>query len=186
MLSIAELWLPILVSAVFVFIASSIIHMATPMHKGDFRKMPGEDRVMAEMRAAGIQPGNYMFPCAESMKDMCMPEMTEKCKVGPVGHLIVVPNGPPSMGKNLILWFIFCLVVGELVALAAGPTLGRGAAFKSVFHVTGLAALLGYAMGAFPESIWKGQKWTVTLKFVADGIIYGVITGLTFAWLWPK
>lgn len=185
MLSVTELWLPILLSAIFVFLASSIIHMATPMHKGDFRKMPGEDKVMAEMRSAGLRPGNYMFPCAESMKDMCMPEMTEKCKIGPVGFITVVPNGPKSMGKNLIQWFLFCLLVGVLVALAAGPVLSRGAAFNSVFHMTGLAAVLGYAMTAFPDSIWKGQKWGITFKFVIDGIIYAVVTGLTFAWLWP-
>ena len=36
---LSALWLPILLSAVFVFIVSSIIHMATPLHKGDFNRI---------------------------------------------------------------------------------------------------------------------------------------------------
>ncbi len=184
MVHVTELWLPILLSAVFVFIASSIIHMALPIHKGDFKKMPGEDKILAEMRAQGLQPGTYMFPCAENMKDMCTSPMIEKCKLGPVGFLTVTPSGVPGMGKNLVQWFLFSILVSVLVALAA-QGLGPGAAFKPVFHLTGLAAVLGYAMGVFPESIWKGQKWGITIKFVCDGVIYGVITGATFAWLWP-
>ena len=43
MITITELWLPILLSAVFVFIASSIFHMVIPLHKGDYKKLSGED-----------------------------------------------------------------------------------------------------------------------------------------------
>ncbi len=186
MISMTELWLPILLSAVAVFIASSIFHMVIPIHKGDFKKMPGEEKILAEMRAQGVQPGNYCFPMCESMKDMGSPEMTAKCNLGPVGFAHVNPNGPCNMGKSLILWFLFSILVGAIVALAAGPILPRGADFKNVFHLTGLAAVMGYALGTIPESIWKGQTWGVTLKFVFDGVVYGVITGLTFAWLWPK
>lgn len=185
MISMAELWLPILLSAVFVFIVSSIIHMATPMHKGDFRKMPGEEKVLAEMRAQGLQPGSYGFPCCESMKDMGSPEMTAKCKLGPVGFMTVVPNGPCNMGKSLVLWFLYSILIGVIVACATASSLHRGAPFANVFHLTALAAVLGYAVGGLPESIWKGQKWSITLKFVFDGILYGITTGLTFAWLWP-
>ena len=70
MVPLAELWLPILLSAAAVFIVSSILHMVIPIHKGDFEKMPGEDKVLETMRSHDLQPGSYMFPCAESMKDM--------------------------------------------------------------------------------------------------------------------
>src|SRR5579863_8933433 len=44
------LWLPILLSSVFVFLASSIIHIALPRwHKGDYLKVPNEDEVMDAM-----------------------------------------------------------------------------------------------------------------------------------------
>ena len=185
MVPLTELWLPILLSAVFVFIASSIIHMAIPIHKGDFAKLPGEERVLAEMRAQGVRAGSYGFPCCESMKDMGSPEMIEKCNLGPVGFMTVMPNGPCNMGKSLLFWFLDSILVGLVVAHAGAVGLHHGASFPSVFHLTGAAAILGYAMGALPESIWKGQKWSITLKFVFDGVIYGLVTGGTFGWLWP-
>jgi len=185
MVPLTELWLPILLSAVFVFVASSIFHMVIPIHKGDFRKMPGEDKVLTDMRSAGIQPGSYMFPCAENMKDMCTSPMIEKCKLGPVGFLTVVPSGPPGMGKNLVQWFVFTVLIGAFVAYAAGLGLPRGSAFMAVFRLAGTVAILGYSMGSLPDSIWKGQKWSITLKFVFDGVVYGLVTGATFGWLWP-
>jgi len=185
MVSMTDLWLPILLSAVFVFIVSSIIHMALPIHKGDFRKLPGEEKILAEMRTQGVQPGSYGFPMCESMKDMGSQDMIAKCNLGPVGFMTVNPNGPCNMGKSLILWFLYSILIGVIVALAAGPSLQRGAAFANVFHLTALAAVLAYSVGALPESIWKGQKWSITIKFVCDGVLYGITTGLTFACLWP-
>jgi hypothetical protein len=183
MVAVTELWLPILVSAAFVFIASSIIHMVLPIHKGDFRKMPGEDKILAEMRGQGVGPGSYMFPCAGSMKDMSSPEMVEKCRIGPVGFLVVVPS--PGMGKSLVQWFLYSILIGAFVAYIGGLALDRGAAYRAVFHLTGAAAVLAYGARPIPDSIWKGQQWSITFKFVIDGVVYGLITGAVFAWLWP-
>ena len=54
MVSIASLWLPILVAAVGVFTASSIIHMATPWHHGDFRAVPDQGRVLDALGIAWL------------------------------------------------------------------------------------------------------------------------------------
>lgn len=185
MLSIAELWLPILLSAVFVFIVSSIIHMFLPIHKGDYSKLPGEEHILETMRAQSVAPGSYMFPCPSSMKDMCSPEMVEKRQRGPVGFLTVVPSGPSGMGKNLAQWFAFALLVGFLTALAAKTSLRAGADYHGVFHITAIAALLGYGVRPIPDSIWKGVEWIITLKFIFDGVVYALVTAATFAWLWP-
>ncbi len=184
-MSLTDLWLPILLSGVFVFIASSILHMVIPIHKSDFKKMSGEEKVLAEMRTQGVQPGSYMFPCAGTMKNMGSPEMVEKFKEGPVGFLTVVPNGVPAMGKSLTQWFMFSILVGVLVAYVAALGLDRGAAYIPVFRLTGTVAILGYAIGGLQDSIWKGQSWGITLKFVFDGIVYGLVTAGTFGWLWP-
>ncbi len=185
MVSLTQLWLPILLSAVFVFIVSSILHMVIPIHKGDFRRVPGEEKVLAEMRNHGIQPGSYMFPFADSMKECGSPEMLEKCKRGPVGFLTITPSGAPGMGKSLVQWFLYSILVAVLVAYIGTLGAVRGAAFMPVFRLAGTAAILGYALGAFPDSIWKGTKWSITGKFVFDGVLYGLVTGATFGWLWP-
>jgi hypothetical protein len=185
MISLFELWLPILLSAVFVFIVSSIIHTVLHIHKGDYRKMSGEEGVLKEMRSHDLKPGAYMFPCPESMKDMCSPEMVEKYNQGPVGFMTVIPPGPLKMGKNLVQWFLYSLLVSIFVAYIARLGLDRGTEFMMVFRITSAAAVLGYALSYVPDSIWKGLSWGTTMKFIFDGVVYGLVTAATFGWLWP-
>ncbi len=142
-------------------------------------------RALQAMRAQGVRPGTYCFPCPGSMKDMGSPEMAEKYKQGPVGHLVVMPNGPPAIAKNLIQWFVYTLIVGVFVAYIARLGLDRGADYLMVFRVTGTAAILAYGVAYITDSIWKGQSWGTTAKFIFDGVIYGLVTAGTFGWLWP-
>ena len=183
---LTELWLPILLSAVFVFIVSSIIHMALPIHKGDVKKMKNEEAVLNALRAQGVEPGAYMFPGCNSMKEMGSPELQAKMKTGPVGWLTILPPGGCNMNVSLMWWFVNCLVVGVFVAYLGWHAKPAGPAYLEVFRITGTAALLGYALGFLHESIWKGQAWSVTAKFMFDGLIYALVTAGTFGWLWPQ
>ena len=186
MVPISALWIPILLSAVIVFVASSILHMVLPYHKSDYRKLPEEDKVVDALRAAGVTPGPvYHFPHT-THKDMKSPDVVEKFKRGPVGLLTVIPSGAPAMGKYLGIWFVYCVVVGTFVAFVAGTTLSAGTRYLVVFHLTGLAAFLAYGVGQIQDSIWKGQTWGVTFKHVVDGLIYALLTAGTFGWLWPR
>ncbi len=179
------LWIPILLSAACVFVASSVVHMVLPIHAGDYRKLPSEDLVRDALRSAQVPPGQYMYPGCDSMKDYGSEELQRKFAEGPVGVLIVRPNGMPDMGKSLLQWFLLCLAISAVVAHLAGFALPRGEATDRVFYVTSLLALLGYAFGCMQDSIWKGVSWKVTTKFVFDGLLYAGVTGATFAWLWP-
>lgn len=184
MATLVALWLPILVSAVFVFVVSSVIHMALPIHKGDFKKLPDEDRILDAMRGT-VPPGQYMFPCPMAMKDWGSPEMQAKLARGPVGSIVVKAGNSINMGKSLGQWFAFCLVIGVFVAYLTGLALPWGAEGMRVFRIAGTVAVLGHAFSCVHDSIWKGISWVTTLKFVFDGLIYGVVTGAAFAWLWP-
>ena len=185
MVSVTALWMPIVLSAVIVFVTSSVIHMLLKYHNSDYRKLPDEDKILGALRPANLTPGLYVFPhCThENMKS---PAITEKFKQGPVGFLTIRPNGAPALPKFLIQWFVFCLVVGTVAACLAGRVLAPGAPYKPVFHVVGLAAFLGYGVGNLSNGIWKGQSWTSVIKEVADGLLYGLLTAGTFGWLWPR
>lgn len=185
MVSLADLWLPILLSAVFVFVVSSVIHMVLPVHKADYKKLAGEAEVLAAIRAQGIAPGQYMFPCPASMKDMGTPEMQAKFVQGPVGFVTIRPSGVPSIGKSLGQWFVYSIVIGVFVAYVATLALPPSSESMQVFRFTGAVAVLGYALGYVPDSIWKGLSWSITVKFVLDGVAYGLATATAFAWLWP-
>ncbi len=183
---LTELWLPIVLSAVFVFIASSIIHMALPIHKSDVKKMKNEDAILDAMRSNDVEPGAYMFPCAGSMKEMSSPEMIAKIEKGPVGWLTVLPPGGFNIGKSLVQWFVFSLIVSLLVAYVGWHGLGAGARYLDVFRLSGAAAILVYAIAPMNDSIWKGARWGTTGKFVFDGVIYGLVTAGTFGAMWPE
>src|SRR5438874_13173025 len=142
MIPLTALWFPILLSTVIVFVASSIMHMVLPYHKSDYRKLPDEDRVTDALRSAGVTRGPaYFFPYC-SFEEMKSAPVIEKMKRGPVGLLTVLPSGPPAMGKNMVQWFLYCLVISIFAAYLSGRTLAPGAAFFQVFRVVGIAALL--------------------------------------------
>ncbi len=124
---LAELWMPILVSAVCVFLVSSVLHMLLPIHKSDYGKLEREAELMASMREQGVQPGTYMFPNCDSMKDLESPEMVEKFKQGPVGWMTVMPSGPPSMGRPLLLWFLYTILLGVFLGYLSWMALEPGA-----------------------------------------------------------
>ena len=67
MVTLPALWLPILLSAVAVFIASSIIHMVLQYHNTDFRKLPDEEAARRAVAALKLAPGDYSMPYCTSM-----------------------------------------------------------------------------------------------------------------------
>ena len=185
MVPLAALWLPIVLAAVIVFVASSILHMLLPYHQSDCTQLPEEDRLLATLRAAGLKRGYYMFPYG-SHKEMKSPAMVEKFKQGPVGIMTVLPSGPPALPKYLVLWFVYCLIIGFFVAYLAAHTLAPGANYLVVFRVVGTAAFMAYGLGSLSNGIWKGQPWSMVIKEVIDGLVYGLLTAGTFGWLWPR
>jgi hypothetical protein len=180
------LWLPIVLSAVFVFLASAVIHMALPWRKNDFRRLQDQDRFMEALRPLAVPPGDYMVPRADSMKDMRTPEFQDKLNKGPVMVVTVLPNGPVSMGRSLGLWFVYCLIVSFFAAYIAGRALGPGSPGLAVFRFSGATAFIAYSVALWHHSIWYSRSWLTTFKDTVDGLVYAIITAASFAWLWPR
>ncbi|MFH1573104.1 MAG: hypothetical protein ABIG68_03930 [Acidobacteriota bacterium] len=185
MVPVVSLWIPILLSAVIVFVVSSIIHMVLPYHRNDFGKVPREDEVMGALRKFAIPPGDYVMPCAGSPKEMGTREFVEKTTKGPVAFITVMPSGPPSMAMSLAFWFVYSVVVGIFAAYIAGRALGPGAHYLAVFRFAGCTAFLGYALALWQNTIWYKRSWSTTFKSTFDGLVYALLTAGTFGWLWP-
>ena len=186
MTELSTLWLPILVSAVLVFFASSIIHMASPWHRSDYPRVPNEDRLREVVRPLAIPPGDYMIPRPASRAHLRSPEFAEKINTGPVMIVTVLPNGPMSMGRNLTLWFLYCAANGLFAAYVTGRALPPGAEYLEVFRFAGATAFIGYAVALWQMSIWYRRSWLTTFKSTVDGFIYACLTAGTFGGLWPK
>jgi hypothetical protein len=185
MVSIVSLWLPILLSAVLVFVVSALIHMVFRYHANDFRKLPQEDAVAEALRKLSIPPGEYMMPHAASPKEMNSPEFQEKVKRGPGAILTIWPGGRTSMVTNLVQWFVYAVMIGIFAAYVAGRALGPGAHYLAVFRFVGVTAFACYAIAGWQNSIWFRRSWSTTLKNTFDGLVYALLTAGTFGCLWP-
>jgi hypothetical protein len=187
MVPILSLWLPIVVATVLVFVASSVIHMLLKYHANDYRAVPGGEAAAADA-LRGLPPGQYVIPYAGGMKEMNEPEYIERVKRGPIAMITISKpsgSGGLGMGRSLVLWFLFALVVSVFAAYLAGRALPVGAEYKAVFRFAATAAFLAYGVGTWSESIWFARPWSVTAKNTFDAIIFASLTGGTFGWLWP-
>jgi hypothetical protein len=182
--TLIDLWLPIVVTAVVVFFASFITHMVLKHHKSDWDQLPDEDGFMAGLRASGAKAGSYMFPHCDDHKKMYEPEMKKKLDAGPIGTIVIWP-GAANMGSNLIRTFILYVVIAVCVAYLATVALPAGSEFIAVFRFTATAAVMAHCLGFVGHAIWYMQKRSAYINDTIDGIAYGLLTGVIFGLLWP-
>ncbi len=181
--ALSALWLPILLSAIAVFIASSLIWTVVQYHNADWHKLPDEEAARAALK--GAEPGQYSLPHAMDGKARQSEEWQKKFKEGPAAMLVVLPHGSLAMGKQLGQWLVYTIVISLLVAYVAASTLPTGTAYLKVFQVTATVATLAYAGAAATGAIWFGHTWSRTIKDIIDGLVYGLLTAGVFGWLWP-
>ncbi len=186
MVPVTSLVVPILLAAVLVFLASSIIHMLLPFHKGDLKRLPRESDVLQALRAFKLPPADYAAPLPASMSDMNSPAFLEKRTQGPVIFMTVLPSGPPTLTRSLALWFLYSILVGVFAAYIAGRALPPGAHYLSVFRFVGASAFMGYSLALLQHSIWWGRNWGTTIRSMVDGLVYALLTAGAFGWLWPR
>ncbi|HVZ39668.1 MAG TPA: hypothetical protein VHI13_10360 [Candidatus Kapabacteria bacterium] len=186
MVGISVLWLPILVSAAFVFVTLMIIHMIPGWHQRDMIQLPGEEQVLETLRRMNVQPGEYRFPYGNTTKEMEAPAFVEKMKRGPVGTMTIRPNGELPFGRMLGQWFVYSLFIAVLAACITSRACGPGAPFLEVFRISGAVTFCCYAVAHWQNWIWWGRSTRVTLTHSVDGLMYAVVTGVAFGWLWPR
>ena len=186
MVSLGSLWLPVLLSALLVFVVSALVHMVLRYHNRDYTQIPNEDAIRSAIRNASPAPAQYIIPYCPEMKEMDTPEMKQKFTEGPVAVVNVMQSGVPSMGRPLTNWFLFSLVVSFFIAYIGSHTVPAGTPYLQVFRVVGAIGFLAYAAATIPPSIWMGKPWKITGKEVFDGLLYGLVTAGTFGWLWPR
>jgi hypothetical protein len=185
MSALCALWLPILLATVAVYVASSIIHMATPWHKGDYKGVADQESFMAALRPFALTPGDYMTPRPASMADMRSPEYKALHRLGPVLFFTVRPSGVMRIGPQLVQWILYSLVVSVFAGYVASSVLPIGTGYLRVFQIVGTTAFLGYAGALVQQSIWYGRSWSMTIRTMLDGLLYALLTAGVFGWLWP-
>lgn len=186
MVSLASLWLPILLSAVAVFVISAVLHTVLKYHNSDYRRLPNEDDVLRALAPLGIPQGEYLFPWPHGHGSMKDPVFLEKRTKGPAGILNAFAPGMPSMGALLGTWFVYLALVSLFVGYISSRALPLGADRGEIFRFATTIAFLSYGMAGPAESIWFGRAWSTTLKNLFDALLYAAATGAVFVWLWPR
>ncbi len=185
MIQIAALWVPIVVSAAAVFVASALAWTVMPHHRSDFARADDEDKLMDAVRKCAPRPGMYYFPYTDHKSERTE-EYRQKVEAGPVGIVRVRDSRAAlNMTGAMVKSFIFNLVVATLVAYIAGGAHGPGAEYMDVFGTVGPATFLAYAFASVHESIWMGLPRSAAIKQGLDGFVYALLTAGIFGWLWP-
>ena len=186
MVTIAMLWLPILLSAIAVWFASFLIWAVLPIHKSDYKSLPDEDAARNALTPQDIPAGQYSVPHVIEMSQMKEPDNIKKFEEGPVAFITVLPKGIPGMGGRMVMSMLYYLVMSVIVAYITSRTLAAGTDYLAVFRVAGTVAWFGYGMAIIPDAIWFGRPWSSTVKILFDALIYGLLTAGFFGWLWPQ
>lgn len=183
MTTIISLWLPVIISAVLVFIVSSILHMLFTYHNSDYKKLPAEDDVMEALNKFNIPSGDYMMPYTTDPKERKSKEFQDKFKKGPAAVITFFTSAEMNMGKSLGLWFIYCLIVTAFSAYSVGHIAGLGSGYMNIFKLAAMSSFAGYSLGLMQYSIWFRKSWSATIKSMFDGVIYALLTAGVFGWL---
>jgi hypothetical protein len=183
MVPLTMLWLPILISAVLVFIASNILWMALPFwHYRDYGRLASETTLLDALSSE--KTGQYIAPCVDWKKMTA--EEREAMGRRPSAYLLVRNPSKFSLGPSLLLYFLYGLAIVIIVACLTARTHGAGTEYLDVFCFAGTAAFLGFGFRSVSDSIWYGKPWKVAFKEMIDGLIYAGLIGGTFGWLWPR
>lgn len=179
------LWLPIVLSAVIVMIASATIWMALKYENAQWKPIEGEDQLRDVVRKLNLPaPGQYMFPHGMGREGMAA--AMKKMEAGPNGILLLTRPRKFNMTPQLIQVFVYYLVVSFFVAYVASHALGVGADYLRVFQVVGTTGFMAYGFALVPEAIWFGRTWKSVCMSLFSALIYGGLTAGTFGWLWPR
>jgi hypothetical protein len=182
---VIELWQPILFSGLAVFVLSALVWTVLPHHKKEWQQLPNESAVLSAIRAGNPSPGLYSIPYASDMKELGTPEMVAKMESGPVGYLTIAPNGTPKMGPMMAKSILYNIGVSFFVAYVAYHALAPGASYREVYRITGTVAFAAYAFGNVSDSIWFAKPWKSWTLHAFDSMMYALVIGGFFGWLWP-
>ena len=182
-----QLWMQILVSSAICLAISVITWRFIPLHRGEYRRLPTEALVLDAMRKDMPPPGAYSFPFRGFADDSeTRIDVAANLERGPVGYLVIGPNGAPNILSRLIQHFVFYAIVAYLTSyIITHAGLKDGAPFLSVFRLACTVATMALVLGSVPLSIWFYRPWKSFVLQSVDGLACGAAIGATFAWFWP-
>ncbi|TWT96624.1 hypothetical protein Pla108_23930 [Botrimarina colliarenosi] len=170
--SLADIWLPILVAGLATHVLSTLAWTVLPHHRSEWGHL-GFGPIDDAAKSLGAQPdGQYVLTADPNCKD------PSKAR----GMLIYWPH-EPSMGANIGMTLAFFMAAAFTIGYLATIGLHKETPLVDVFRFTATAGVLTHVAAGVPHLIWFRRKW---LLDSLDGLAYALATGAAFAWLWPN
>lgn len=179
---LVDLWLPILVATVALWMSSFVAWVVLPHHFEDFKELHCEQDLMNFLDERNVAAGSYFFPRPATAAGMNSKEHMQKYEKGPRGIMYVYEM--PNMGLNMLKTVLYFLVVVTTIAyithVACPPNL-MSTNFTKVFRFAGTIGILVFASSGVLNKIWFTRRmWTD----IVDGVVYGLVLGMVFGVLW--
>jgi hypothetical protein len=180
LMSVYDLWLPILVTGIATHLLSTLAWMLLPHHRLEWQKIPAEEAFQDAIVAHNIGAGQYVFPFTQDMKEI-KTEAFQK-RQNTCQGMLVLRNSSLNMGAAILKTLTHFLVVAFVIGYLASLGLPAGAPFPKVVQFVTTAGLLTHCAAHFPHVFWFPRKIAMEL---IDGIVFSLATGLVFAAFWP-
>lgn len=178
-----ELWKPILVGGLGMFVMSALVWTVMPHHRKEWQPLPNEDAVADAIRAGNLRPGLYHIPHMADMKAMGTPEGIGKMNRGPLLYMTVAPNGVPAMGPMMLKSALSSILIAVFVAYVAWHAIPAGSEYLQVFRIVGTVTFMTFSLGSMADSIWFARPWGSWGRQVFDAMLYAGVMGGVFGWL---
>ena len=188
MVSIPELWLPILVATVLVFVASNLVWMVLPHHKSDARRLPDEAAALGRAGQAGPEAGPLPLPVGQLDGRDEGPGLRREAEQGTGGAADGDPERPVQHGSVARPVDRLPGRGRHLRRLRHGPRARRPAPTTSRSSASRAPWPSWPTRGAqLPARHLVGQAaGRRAVKEILDGLLYGLLTAGAFGWLWPR
>jgi hypothetical protein len=177
-----------LVGSVVVFLVSFLWHMVPALGEMGVKPLPGENAVLAALRASIHEPGFYIFPTptmaadrSEVQKKADDAAFVARYRQGPTGVVVYKIGGEDfSFGRLLGLQFLLGLAAALVAAWMLAVTAG-GTTFGSRVGLVLAAALFGGLVYDLPAWLWYGFPTDYTVGHIAGWLVSWGVAGLAMA-----
>jgi hypothetical protein len=170
------------VGGLIVFAWSAVIHIATPLGMAGISALPGEEAVLAALRANVREDGFYFFPAAGMSPDMTEAEheaWVERMRRGPTGMMVVHPQGAePMMARQLVLELLSDVLAALLVAFGLAHVLAPYGRRVVLVALAGVFAWLAVSVSYW---IWYGFPDVYLCAELVDQVGGWLLAGLAMA-----
>lgn len=173
-----------ILGGILVFNWGFVAHMVLPLGEMGVHMLPDEAAVVGSIRSAVKEPGFYYFPGMEHGQKASESEQKawlEKAKQGPIGVLIVHPQGGEGVTPRTLLTELGTNTVSSLLAALVLAAAGAGVGYWKRVGIVTLLGIFAFVTVVAPYWNWYGFPADFVASEAIEHVVGWFIGGLAIA-----